>query len=48
MNRMKEKGVLLGRIGPYDNVIKMRPPMPFSQDHADLLLSTLDEVLDGL
>ncbi|MBI2993074.1 MAG: aminotransferase class III-fold pyridoxal phosphate-dependent enzyme [Gammaproteobacteria bacterium] len=44
MNRMKDRGVIMGRIGRYDNVLKMRPPMPFSRDNADLLLGTLDEV----
>jgi 4-aminobutyrate aminotransferase-like enzyme len=38
----------MGRIGQYDNVLKMRPPMPFSREHADLLLSNLDETLASL
>ena len=45
VNSMRERGVLLSRIGQYDNVLKMRPPMPFSRDNADLLLQTLDEAL---
>jgi len=48
MNLMKERGVLIGRIGPFDNVLKMRPPMPFAQAQADLLLETLDGVLDRI
>lgn len=48
INQMKTRGVLLGRIGEFDNVIKMRPPLPFSCAHADLLLTQLDEVLSGL
>jgi 4-aminobutyrate aminotransferase-like enzyme len=48
MNMMKERGILMGRIGQYDNVLKMRPPMPFSREHADLLLSNLDETLASL
>ncbi|MGH8247569.1 MAG: aspartate aminotransferase family protein [Gammaproteobacteria bacterium] len=48
INLMKDRGVLMGRIGQYDNVLKMRPPMPFGREHADLLLSTLDEVLSAL
>jgi 4-aminobutyrate aminotransferase-like enzyme len=42
---MKERGVLMGRIGQFDNVLKMRPPLPFSRANADLLLATLDDVL---
>jgi 4-aminobutyrate aminotransferase-like enzyme len=45
INLMKERGVLMGRIGQFDNVLKMRPPLPFSRANADLLLDTLDEVL---
>ena len=48
VNRMKDRGVLLSNIGVYDNVLKMRPPLPFSKDNADLLLTTLDEVLASL
>ena len=48
VNRMKDRGVLLSNIGVYDNVLKMRPPLPFSKDNADLLLTTLDEVLANL
>ena len=42
---MKERGVLMSKIGIYDNVLKMRPPICFSKDNADLLLATLDETL---
>ena len=45
INLMKERGVLMGRIGQFDNVLKMRPPLPFSRANADLLLATLDDVL---
>jgi 4-aminobutyrate aminotransferase-like enzyme len=45
INRMRTKGVLISRIGLNDNVLKMRPPMPFSKDNADLLLATLGECL---
>ena len=45
VNAMKDRGVLISNIGVYDNVLKMRPPLPFSKDNADLLLSVLDDVL---
>jgi 4-aminobutyrate aminotransferase-like enzyme len=48
INTMKDRGVLMGRIGPFDNVLKMRPPMPFSRDNADLLIDNLDAVLGVL
>ncbi len=44
-NRMRDQGVLLGTDGPYHNVLKIRPPMPFSVQDAELLLQTLDGAL---
>lgn len=45
VNAMRERGVLLSRIGIHNNILKIRPPMPFGIDHADLLLETLDQAL---
>ena len=44
-NRMRECGILLGTDGPFHNVVKIRPPMPFSECDADLLVATLDRIL---
>lgn len=44
-DRMRDLGVLLGTDGPYHNVIKIRPPMPFSMDDADLLAAVLGRIL---
>jgi len=41
VNYMREHGVLLGTEGPRHNVLKIRPPMPFSMQDADLLLGEL-------
>jgi 4-aminobutyrate aminotransferase-like enzyme len=43
VNQMRQRGILLGTDGPYHNVIKIRPPMPFSEADADFLLNTLGE-----
>jgi 4-aminobutyrate aminotransferase-like enzyme len=49
INKMREDGILLGTDGPYHNVIKIRPPMPFDLDDADRLVETLDRILaDGV
>ncbi len=48
MNLMRERGVLISRIGRHDNILKMRPPMVFAREHADLLLSTLDDAFLAL
>ncbi len=42
---MRERGILLGVTGPAGNVLKIRPPLVFQREHADLLLQTLDGVL---
>jgi 4-aminobutyrate aminotransferase-like enzyme len=48
VNLMRERGVLISRIGLHDNILKIRPPMPFSKQHADLLIDTLDGVMATL
>ncbi|HEY6925446.1 MAG TPA: aminotransferase class III-fold pyridoxal phosphate-dependent enzyme [Steroidobacteraceae bacterium] len=48
VNGMRDRGVLISRIGPHDNILKIRPPMPFNTENADLLLQTLDDVMTGL
>jgi 4-aminobutyrate aminotransferase-like enzyme len=45
VNRMREAGILLGTDGPFQNVLKVRPPMPFSIDDGDVLVSALERVL---
>ncbi|NKX49168.1 aminotransferase class III-fold pyridoxal phosphate-dependent enzyme, partial [Arthrobacter deserti] len=45
---MRERGVLISRIGRHDNVLKMRPPLVFTQQHADLLLEQLELSLAAL
>lgn len=45
INLMREKGVLISAIGVHDAILKLRPPMPFQAEHADILLYTLDEAL---
>ncbi len=44
-NRMREHGILLGTDGPYHNVIKIRPPMPFDAGDAGFLVATLEKIL---
>ena len=48
VNGMRERGILMGKLGIHQNATKIRPPMPFSKENADLMLSTLDDVLGGL
>ena len=48
MNGLRERGVLVGRTGRHDHVLKIRPPMPFAAADADQLLAALDETLESL
>ncbi|WP_018152796.1 aminotransferase class III-fold pyridoxal phosphate-dependent enzyme [Leeia oryzae] len=43
----RERGVLMGTEGPFDNVLKMRPSMIFSQANADYLLSVLEDSIEA-
>jgi 4-aminobutyrate aminotransferase-like enzyme len=44
-NRMRERGILLGTDGPHHNVIKIRPPMPFTAADGHSLLNELETAL---
>ena len=47
-NMMRDEGVLVSTHGRYDCSIKIRPPMVFSQENADLLIATLDSCFANL
>lgn len=48
VNSMKEQGVLISKIGMHGNILKMRPPICFSKDNADMLLANLDQAFAQL
>jgi 4-aminobutyrate aminotransferase-like enzyme len=45
MNRFRDRGILVGTDGPHHNIIKLRPPLIFSDADANLFTSTLAEIL---
>ena len=45
VNRLRECGILTGTDGPHHNVIKLRPPLVFTEKDADLFVNTLDTIL---
>jgi 4-aminobutyrate aminotransferase-like enzyme len=45
VNRLRDRGILTGTDGPHHNVLKLRPPLIFSQADADLFVATLDRIL---
>jgi 4-aminobutyrate aminotransferase-like enzyme len=46
VDAMRRRGVLIGRTGPNEDVLKIRPPLVFDDEHAAVLLATLAEALD--
>ena len=42
---LREQGILIGTDGPWHNVLKIRPPMPFNTDDADRLVEAIDVAL---
>jgi ethanolamine-phosphate phospho-lyase len=44
-NKLKEQNILIGTDGPFDNTLKIKPPLCFSQANADELLEAIDQAL---
>ncbi len=38
---MRRRGVLMGRIGRHQQILKLRPPLPFSRENADMAVAAL-------
>lgn len=47
-DRLKDKGFLTSYSGKYSNVLKIRPPLVFSQANADDFLLAFDECMDEI
>lgn len=47
VNTMKDKGILISTDGPDHNVLKIKPPLCFSDENALFLVETLDEILSS-
>jgi len=44
-NHLKDRGFLVSYAGKFNNVLKIRPPLVFSQDNADDFLGAFDECM---
>jgi 4-aminobutyrate aminotransferase-like enzyme len=42
---LREQGVLVGLTGKHEDVLKIRPPLVFTDEHAELLVGALDRIL---
>ena len=54
VDMLRDRNILVGIAGPHGNILKIRPPLCFARDHADLLvkglsdsLATLDSTVEG-
>ena len=45
INRLREHGILISTDGPLHNVLKLKPPMVFSKQNADEVVTVLDKIL---
>ena len=48
VNELRQRGILTGAIGADNNILKLRPPMVIQKAEADLMLATLDDVLQAV
>jgi 4-aminobutyrate aminotransferase-like enzyme len=48
VNGLRDRRVLIGAAGRNANVLKIRPPLPFTGENADMFLSVTADVLDTI
>lgn len=48
LNLMRDEGVLVGNEGLHGNIVKIRPPMVFGKEHAEMAVNALDRALSRL
>jgi 4-aminobutyrate aminotransferase-like enzyme len=48
VNGLRERRILISSSGPAANVLKIRPPLPFAEEHVELFVETLDRVLEDV
>jgi 4-aminobutyrate aminotransferase-like enzyme len=45
VDMLRDRNVLVGIAGPHGNILKIRPPLCFKREHADLLVKALSDSL---
>ena len=45
INSLRLKGILLSTDGPFNNVIKIKPPLVFNKDNVDFVCNEINEFL---
>lgn len=44
-DRLREDGILIGSDGPFENVIKIKPPLCFTKENADRLADEIESII---
>lgn len=45
INALRQRGILIGAAGPFGSTLKIRPPLCFGKEHADMFITACDEEL---
>lgn len=48
LSRFREEKILMQRDGPFENVLKMKPPMKFSKENVDHVVTVFDLILEEI
>ncbi|WP_431206568.1 aspartate aminotransferase family protein [Bradyrhizobium betae] len=48
INRLRRRGILIGAAGSLGSTLKIRPPLCFGKDHADIFIAACDEELGAI
>jgi 4-aminobutyrate aminotransferase-like enzyme/Ser/Thr protein kinase RdoA (MazF antagonist) len=48
LSLVRDEGALVGGEGQFGNIVKIRPPMVFDLEHADIAIAAIDRALAGL
>jgi len=48
VNGLRDRHILIGAAGRNANVLKIRPPLPFSRENADQFLSVTADVIEAI
>ena len=46
--RLKDSRIIVSVDGPYENVLKLKPPMVFTKDNAKFFVDTLNNILSTM
>ena len=48
VDQMRKSHILMSTEGPFENILKIKPPLCFSKENADFVLTTVDKILSDI